>query len=448
MKIFKLKKALFLFLALAITIQAPAQYVGADRIKKGTGIVADANNKLAADTALFSGVYNDNSIILVHVATTAVLPGSPTYNNGAAGVGATLTRGSAGTLGTIDGVTSFSVGDSILVKNQAAQLQNGVYIVTDAGGGTAYVLTRKTTSDETVELDAQLVKPIAGTTNATLIFGQTTADPVVGTDPIVYANAGLYVTQAAAGTQAVNQIPYYTATARRITKGEAEFNYNPVGDVLNVRNITVGDGTTGIIVSSDGNTQITFDQASSGLLMTTTAGEISMSNANGSVIVTGAGSTSVTAGNGGDLFLTVSSGAGHLDFNTVAGNADFTGVTGDILLPGNASFSGGKLLMARAIMQAMSTTAAAGDLTVPNANMIEITGNTQINAITVTGLQAGYTFSLSFTGTPTVKNNTAGGAGTAVILLAGGADFVASANDVLTLFWNGAVFLEVSRSVN
>lgn len=81
-------------------------------------------------------------------------------------------------------------------------------------------------------------------------------------------------------------------------------------------------------------------------------------------------------------------------------------------------------------------TAAANDLTLPKGNSVEITGATQINAIVTTGWTLGSIVTLIFASTPTVKHNTAGGAGTAVILLAGAADFVASAGDTLTLIYS------------
>lgn len=93
--------------------------------------------------------------------------------------------------------------------------------------------------------------------------------------------------------------------------------------------------------------------------------------------------------------------------------------------------------------------AAANDLTLgADGNMFHITGTTQINAITTANWQAGSEITLIFDSTPTVKNNTAGGGGTAVILLAGGADFSATANDVLKLAYDGTSWYEVARSVN
>lgn len=92
---------------------------------------------------------------------------------------------------------------------------------------------------------------------------------------------------------------------------------------------------------------------------------------------------------------------------------------------------------------------AANDLTLANDGTIFIiTGATTINAITKTNWQAGSEITLLFTGAPLVKNNTAGGTGTAVMKLAGGADFLASADDVLKLVYNGTSWLECSRSAN
>jgi hypothetical protein len=70
-----------------------------------------------------------------------------TYNNGTAGVGATLTN--AGTLAafTPDGTVA-SVNDRILIYNQTNAFENGVYTVTTVGSGSvAWVLTRATDAD-------------------------------------------------------------------------------------------------------------------------------------------------------------------------------------------------------------------------------------------------------------------------------------------------------------
>jgi hypothetical protein len=65
-----------------------------------------------------------------------------TYNNGTAGVGATLTNAGTQAALVIDGVT-VNVADRVLVYQQTTQTQNGIYVVTDTGSGsTNWVLTR------------------------------------------------------------------------------------------------------------------------------------------------------------------------------------------------------------------------------------------------------------------------------------------------------------------
>jgi len=70
-----------------------------------------------------------------------------TYNNGAAGVGATLTNAGAQATFAYGGV-SWNTSDRVLIYNQTDATQNGVYTITDLGSGsTNWVLTRSTDTD-------------------------------------------------------------------------------------------------------------------------------------------------------------------------------------------------------------------------------------------------------------------------------------------------------------
>ena len=78
--------------------------------------------------------------------------------------------------------------------------------------------------------------------------------------------------------------------------------------------------------------------------------------------------------------------------------------------------------------------ASAGDVTLgADGNIFEITGAVTINALIIASWQNGSVVTLLFTSTPTIKHNTAGGAGTAVMLLAGSVDFLPSAGSRLSL---------------
>ena len=118
-----------------------------------------------------------------HCATTDTLAnlsgGTVTYDNGTAGVGATLTL-SAG-LTAIDGHT-LTNGDRILVKNQANQAHNGMYVRTSAT-----VLTRASDFDTAIEIgggDFTFVEK--GTTYANTGWVQTFEVLTVGSDTVIW----------------------------------------------------------------------------------------------------------------------------------------------------------------------------------------------------------------------------------------------------------------------
>lgn len=84
-----------------------------------------------------------------------------------------------------------------------------------------------------------------------------------------------------------------------------------------------------------------------------------------------------------------------------------------------------------------SSIASANNLTLGATGEQIVSGVTTINAITTAGWAAGSRVTLIFQGILTVKNNTAGGAGTARIFLDGGSDIVTKANTVLGLEYDG-----------
>jgi hypothetical protein len=139
-------------------------------------------------------------------ATTTALP-AYTYNNGASGVGATITANANGAL-SIDS-NAPTVGERVLIKNETAgnQPYNGIYVVTVAGSGAAaFVLTRSTDFDNgspSGEIPGAFTFVEAGTINADSGYVCTTNAPVtVGTTNIVWAQfsgGGSFTANTAAG---------------------------------------------------------------------------------------------------------------------------------------------------------------------------------------------------------------------------------------------------------
>lgn len=168
------------------------------------------------------------------VGTTVAL--TAVYANGVLGVGATLTNSGVQAALSIDGI-ALAVNDRVLVKNQVAGLQNGIYRVSNIGSGsTNWVLTRALDYDqaaEVIQYDVVLVN--RGTLNAGVAYQEIAPGPfIMGTTAIQFQiftmqSLSLPVSLAQGGTSAAltannGGIFYSTATAGAILSGTATVN--------------------------------------------------------------------------------------------------------------------------------------------------------------------------------------------------------------------------------
>ncbi len=111
----------------------------------------------------------------------------------------------------------------------------------------------------------------------------------------------------------------------------------------------------------------------------------------------------------------------------------------DLDADGNSILNVGRLTGSKGSDVASATTITLGD-----SNFFDITGTTQIDAMTSTGWSPGSVVVLHFDAALTVTHNT----GADGFFLEGATNFISTADDTLTVIWNGSRWEEISRSIN
>jgi len=200
-------------------------------------------------------------------ATTGTLAsitgGTVTYNNGSSGVGATLTLSVA--LTVLDGYTLQNT-NRILVKDQAAQAQNGIYIW--ATGGT--VLTRATDFDTNVEIaNGDFTFVTYGTLYGNTGWVQTLPVTTVGTSPISWTQFSGSGTYTAGNGLTLTGNQFSLTSPVSISNGgtnasSASTAFNNLSPITSTGDLIVGNGansatrlgigTSGYVLKSTGTT--------------------------------------------------------------------------------------------------------------------------------------------------------------------------------------------------
>lgn len=305
---------------------------------------SDAATKLYVDTLAAEGISYHTPVKYEVPDTTGNL--NATYNNGTAGVSATLTN--AGTLGPFvpDGVTA-SISDRILIYNQTNAVQNGVYVVTTVGtGASSWVLTRAADANTygvkspTALGTGDAFYVTSGNTGA----GETYVCNTPGT--IVFGSTNITFVQVSAA-----QV-YQAGTGISLTNTTISL----------VSPVAVATGGTGL-TSTPTNGQLLIGNGSGYTLSTLTAGTgVSITNSAGSITLTATGT--------GGTVVAVTASAPLASTGGVSPNISIANTTGT----GSVVLENSPSIFSATITAALS--ASITTITGSSANITTVTGTT------------------------------------------------------------------------
>lgn len=318
----------------------------------------------------------------VHASCAAATPntlasitgGTVTYNNGASGVGATLTLSVA--LTVLDGYT-LQNGDRVLVKNEATQANNGIY--TWATGGT--VLTRATDFDTAIEIaSGDFTFVTNGTLYANTGWVQTQPVNTVGTDSIVwqqFSGAGTYT----AGTGLTLTGSQFSITNTTVTAASYGSASSVATFTVNAQGQLTAAATTAISINGNQITSGTVGSAyiSGSYTGITGVGTLTAGVWNATTIGVAYGGTGLTSGTSGGVLYYSASG-------TLASSAVLA--SNALLVGGGAGVSPSSITTGTGVVTALGVntgTAGAfvvngGALGTPSSGTVtNLTGTASIN---------------------------------------------------------------------
>lgn len=276
-----------------------------------TGLADPVNPQDAASKEYVDGVAEGLSVKpAVRAATTADL--GATYDNGTSGVGSTLTIPATATL-DIDGVTSWSVFDGVLVRSQTNAFENGrFYVSTIGNASTPWVLTRCGKCDQPEEIPSMYIFVQEGTLyNSTgWVATVDTLPIVVGVDDITFvqfSGAGTYLPGSGLSLSG-STFNVNTANGIEVSANNVQLASSVAGDGLAYLSgvLSIGGTADRITVSADA---VDIASTYAGQSSIVTLGTVTTGTWSATAIAANKGGTGQTSYSTGDLLYASSSSA-------------------------------------------------------------------------------------------------------------------------------------------
>jgi hypothetical protein len=231
-----------------------------------TNLSSASSNKIPTELAVKT--YVDNAQLSSPLNSVKFLSDtnfSATYDNGTAGIGATLTATTTGVI-NIDN-NNIVVNNEVIFNGQSNDFENGVYVCTTEGDLlTQAIFTRRSDFDQSVEtISSRLIIVEEGQQYVNTVWISQSNTVTIGVDPISFSNISFQPTNLSTSNNTANSLDINSSTGTDITLNSATtsvaglLNATDKQKIDNTSNTNTGDETQTTIKTKLGTASTSQD---------------------------------------------------------------------------------------------------------------------------------------------------------------------------------------------